>query len=38
MVLVKVIDGAHFETTLSDKQGGNRIHPGALLSMRAVTG
>ena len=31
-VSVKVIDGAHFETTLSDKWGGNRIHPGAIIN------
>ena len=31
-VLVKVIDGAHFETALSDKRGGNRIHPGAVIN------
>ena len=32
MVLVKVINGAHFQTMLSDKRGGNRIHPGAVIN------
>ena len=32
MVSIKVIDGAHFETTLSDKWGGNRIHLGMVIN------
>ena len=32
MVPVKVIYGAHFEATLSDKRGGNCIYPGAIVN------
>ena len=32
MMSVKVINGAHFETTLSDKQAGNHIHLGIIVN------